>query len=146
MTTLYRIRRNGEGLYSTGGRNPRWKVKGKSWPSLAAVMSHLNQHVDLDCYARTESIDIPDSWQIVKFELTERELSHESAKEVFLKNSKTLVRFREKMKKKAALDNIKCSDCMSYAIDARSRVWCTYHAKQISYPKESPGCEHFERA
>lgn len=38
---LYRIRKPGLALYSTGGEVPQWKANGKIWSSLSAFAGHL---------------------------------------------------------------------------------------------------------
>lgn len=39
--TVYRIRR-ADGLYSTGGSNPRWTAKGKTWSGTGPLKNHLH--------------------------------------------------------------------------------------------------------
>ena len=40
---IFKIRHKTSGLFSTGGRNPRWTDKGKTWTMLGYVKSHLGQ-------------------------------------------------------------------------------------------------------
>lgn len=39
--TIYKIRRNADGLFSSGSVYPRFSEKGKTWSSRGAVTSHL---------------------------------------------------------------------------------------------------------
>lgn len=38
---LFKIRKKGTDLYSSGGGSPRWTRKGKAWTSLGHVKNHL---------------------------------------------------------------------------------------------------------
>lgn len=40
---MFKIRKKGTHLFSSGGADPRWTTKGKTWGSLAHVTSHLAQ-------------------------------------------------------------------------------------------------------
>ncbi len=42
---IYMIRRNSDGLFSTGGTSPTFTTKGKAWSTLGALKNHLNQAV-----------------------------------------------------------------------------------------------------
>lgn len=42
-STVYKIRRTSDGLFSTGGLAPRWTRSGKAWPSIGALKCHLAQ-------------------------------------------------------------------------------------------------------
>jgi len=44
----YRIRRNSDELYSSGGRWPSFSKKGKAWNSRSALNAHLNLFKDAD--------------------------------------------------------------------------------------------------
>lgn len=39
---VYMIQRNSDGLFSTGGCDPRFTKKGKCWNSIGALKSHLH--------------------------------------------------------------------------------------------------------
>ena len=40
---MFKIRKKGTNLFSSGGADPRWTPKGKTWGSIAHVKSHLAQ-------------------------------------------------------------------------------------------------------
>lgn len=42
MTLIYKIRHNETGLFSTGGGNPDWTKRGKTWINRGGITSHLN--------------------------------------------------------------------------------------------------------
>lgn len=42
-TVIYKVRKKGTDLYSSGGSSPRWTRKGKSWSNLGHVKTHLAQ-------------------------------------------------------------------------------------------------------
>lgn len=67
---LYKIRNRATGLWSSGGMNPRWTKKGKTWATMAHVKSHLRNFEDnYGTYAyRRQSIN---DWDIVEFEIQE---------------------------------------------------------------------------
>lgn len=55
---MFKIRKKGTNLFSSGGSDPRWTTKGKTWGSLAHVTSHLgqaNQHIA--DYAEAEIVE-----------------------------------------------------------------------------------------
>lgn len=64
---LYKIRKKGTNLFSSGGAVPRWTTRGKAWTSLAPIQSHLNRlaryQFSAAYYANTE---------VVEFEVTEK--------------------------------------------------------------------------
>ena len=65
IKTTYKIRNKETGLISTGGPNPRWVEKGKSWTSLANIRDHSDQ------IARDIWVDWPyDNAEVVAFETT----------------------------------------------------------------------------
>lgn len=48
MLKIYKIRKKGTtDLFSSGGSNPRWTKKGKTWGSMSHVTSHLGHQEDL---------------------------------------------------------------------------------------------------
>lgn len=40
---VFKIRRKADGLFSTGGIEPRWDKKGKTWNGIGQLKNHLNQ-------------------------------------------------------------------------------------------------------
>lgn len=42
ISVSYKIRRKSDGLYSTGGANPNFTKKGKSWAGIGQLKNHLN--------------------------------------------------------------------------------------------------------
>lgn len=51
---------NGEGLFSTGGRHPRFTKRGKTWSTIGHVSSHLGQLKD-----------VPNDWTIAIAEMSD---------------------------------------------------------------------------
>lgn len=41
LMVVYKIRRNSDGMFSSGGQNPDWRSEGKVWNRLNHVKSHL---------------------------------------------------------------------------------------------------------
>lgn len=60
--TFYKIR-NTEGLYSTGGYDPRFAPVGYSWARLKSVYSHINDH------NRGGLVDVYKDCEIIECEL-----------------------------------------------------------------------------
>jgi len=81
---VYKIRDKETGLFSTGGSVPRWKKIGKTWSGLGPVTNHLTMWCDKYDYKKRKRIiiDIPDEWEIVKYELKEDEAESWAAKKV----------------------------------------------------------------
>lgn len=81
---VYKIRNKETGLFSTGGSVPRWKNVGKTWSGLGPVTNHLVMWCDKYDYEKRKSVivDIPDEWEIVKYELKEAEAGSWAAKKV----------------------------------------------------------------
>ena len=71
--SVYKIRNKETGLFSTGGSAPRWKKVGKTWSGLGPVTNHLVMWCEKYDYKKGGRIivDIPDEWEIVKYELRE---------------------------------------------------------------------------
>lgn len=91
MIVVYKIK-NSEGLFSTGGYNPNWTKRGKSWGSMSALKSHLRQFchdykTDSNPYRfyRGWWNEIPKDWIVV--ELSEQGLREYSAKELYPKTT-----------------------------------------------------------
>jgi hypothetical protein len=61
---VYKIR-NGKGLYSTGGHDPRFTTAGKTWSKLSQVRAHLTNYRHA-YYGRARGI--PEDWVVVEFE------------------------------------------------------------------------------
>lgn len=61
---VYKVRDKKTGLFSTGTSSPRWIKSGKVWASLGNIKNHYNMY--LKWYKK-----IPDTWEIVEFELLE---------------------------------------------------------------------------
>lgn len=67
--TIYKIR-NAAGLYSTGGTNPSWSKRGKTWVAL----NHLNAHLTLLRTEQQRWIDgLKDERTRARFEATRRD-------------------------------------------------------------------------
>ena len=52
VDTIFKIRHIGTGLFSTGGTEPRWTKRGKTWATLGYVKSHLSLIDDCRGYYR----------------------------------------------------------------------------------------------
>lgn len=46
MDVVYKIRRASDGMFSTGGRAPRWAKRGKAWACHGAVKRHFRELAD----------------------------------------------------------------------------------------------------
>jgi len=82
---VYKIRNKETGLFSTGGSIPRWKTVGKTWSGLGPVTNHLTMWCEKYDYKRGKKIiivDIPNEWEIVKYELKEDESESWPAKKI----------------------------------------------------------------
>lgn len=66
MTRYFKVV-NKEGLFSTGGMEPRFNKRGKVWTSIGALKNHLNQFRDSH-YWTPHNSEIRD-WKVVEFEL-----------------------------------------------------------------------------
>jgi len=80
--SVYKIRNKETGLFSTGGSMPRWKTVGKTWSGLGPVTNHLVMWCEKWKNGKKIVVDIPDEWEIVKYELKENESESWSAKKV----------------------------------------------------------------
>jgi len=82
--SVYKIRNKETGLFSTGGSIPRWKKVGKTWSGLGPVTNHLVMWCEKYDYKRGKKIiaDIPNEWEIVKYELKEDVAESWAAKKV----------------------------------------------------------------
>ena len=76
MSIIFKIRDRSTGLFSTGGTNPTWSHKGKTWLTKGNLMNHLTQHVDW----HSEENTIPKEWEVVEIEaLVEIKKTHDAA-------------------------------------------------------------------
>jgi hypothetical protein len=66
----YKIK-NRDGLFSTGGKFPKFKKKGKSWSSLGHLKNHINLVNEYNYYNK----DIYKDCVVVTYEVTEVELT-----------------------------------------------------------------------
>ena len=60
---VFKIHRLVDSLYSTGGYDPRWTKRGKTWSTMPAVKNHLRVALDkllkpTDCYGQTKEESI----------------------------------------------------------------------------------------
>ncbi len=84
---IYKIE-NQDGLFSTGGRHPRWTKKGKIWQSFGAVKLHLRQFCrdwEFGEDYKTRYFwknTIPEEWVVV--EITNNNTERYSAKDLYL--------------------------------------------------------------
>jgi hypothetical protein len=69
MKTVYRIRDNVTGKFSTGGTTPTWDKKGKVWSTIA----HVNSHLALVSNSYYRAFLYPESACVVEYEVTEVE-------------------------------------------------------------------------
>lgn len=91
---VYKIKNGSTGLFSTGGTDPSWTKRGKTWSQLNHVKSHLRQFCSNSEWVQNEDekhmrwqgklIDrwknnIPKEWQLV-------ELSQDGIKETSARN------------------------------------------------------------
>jgi hypothetical protein len=83
---LYKIRDINTGLFSTGGRYPRWTKTGKTWSCEGHVKAHLTMYSDKEYNKKQNTI--PENWEVIEITLQEsmtdsypaRELAERSAK------------------------------------------------------------------
>jgi len=73
-------------LFSTGGNNPRWTKRGKTWGSFQALKLHLRQfcsktHFNGEEWVYKWTNEIGDDWIVI--ELSEEGLKEYSAKELY---------------------------------------------------------------
>jgi hypothetical protein len=86
---VFKIKHAQTGLFSTGGMEPRWTTKGKTWSTIGSVKNHLRQFTDGGIMRRnydgTTEVDgfrnhIPDDWVVVEYVLREDQVNAVSAK------------------------------------------------------------------
>lgn len=60
MTALYKVRRKGDGQFSTGGLYPGWAEHGVRWPSLYQLRVHIDEALRRDpkSYLDCEIVEI----------------------------------------------------------------------------------------
>lgn len=63
----FKIRDRMTGLYSTGGSNPKWNAKGKTWKDIGPLRAHLTQLMHYYYFK-----GVPPVWDIVEFEMVEK--------------------------------------------------------------------------
>lgn len=64
---IYKIRHKLTGLFSTGGSNPFWTKKGKTWSSIGHVKSHISGVVDYGYRDKSDMVN----WEIIEIEVSE---------------------------------------------------------------------------
>lgn len=96
---IYRIRRKRDGLFSSGGMNPRFNKKGKIWQGLGPLKNHLNlllqQHMqalrhkrDIKSYAHENYKDynekfIYEECELIEYVLEEKETQVTNLMDIF---------------------------------------------------------------
>ena len=94
-TFLYKIRDVNTGLFSTGGMDPNWTTKGKTWTGLGPLKSHLRQFVTYEQLKNgqtdyhTQINKIPENWEVVKIKFIESEVELLNAKQLYPKEIKS---------------------------------------------------------
>ena len=73
--------KNKEGKFSTGGYNPRWTSRGKTWGSFQAIKLHLRLFCSEDWRTKVWCNKIPEDWIVV--ELSAEGIKEYSAKELY---------------------------------------------------------------
>jgi len=99
MTTVFKIRRKSDGLFSTGGTTPTFNKKGKEWKARGHVSSHMKQVGSY--YSRKTKTDYYSDCEVVTFEVIMNEVEVIPALE--WKESDKTIRSRElqEIKRKA---------------------------------------------
>jgi len=64
----FKILDTNTGLFSTGGYEPNWTEKGKTWNTIGLVISSLKLYKR--GFGRHKNNPIPDNWSVVVFETT----------------------------------------------------------------------------
>lgn len=72
MTTIFKIRRQADGLFSTGGTSPDFNDKGKVWKARNHVSSHMKQVGSY--YSGKTKNDYYRDCDVVTFEVAETEI------------------------------------------------------------------------
>lgn len=96
---IFRIRRKTDGLYSTGGQNPKFTKKGKIWQGLGPLKNHLNlllqEHMtslrlkrDDKSYRHEQfkdynSVFVYQECELIEYVLTEHETSITNLMDIF---------------------------------------------------------------
>ena len=73
MTTIFRIRRKSDGLFSIGRTYPRFTVKGKAWKQRNHVTSHMTQIGRAWGTGQTKH-DYYKDCEVVEYEVIEKEI------------------------------------------------------------------------
>jgi hypothetical protein len=92
----FKILDTATGLYSHGGYWPVFGDRGKSWDSKKSIISHLRLYKGQEKCGRT----IPDSWQVVEFQVVLNEIGRESAIEILGPEEPVVKAIVKKPKKK----------------------------------------------
>lgn len=74
MTTVFRIRRKSDGLFSTGGTSPKFDSKGKVWKARNHVTSHMTQ-IGHQYYNPKKKEDYYHDCEVVEYEIVETEVN-----------------------------------------------------------------------
>lgn len=74
MTTIFKIRRKSDGLFSTGGTSPSFNAKGKVWKARNHVTSHMKQ-IGYQYYNPKTKDDYYRDCEVVEYEVVETEVS-----------------------------------------------------------------------
>ena len=77
MTTIFKIRRKSDGLFSTGGTSPKFEERGKAWKARNHVTSHMTQiEQAYDSYRHHSTVeDYYEDCEVVEFEVTETQIN-----------------------------------------------------------------------
>jgi hypothetical protein len=73
VLTIYKIRRNADGLYSTGGSSPKFNHSGKSWAKRGHVSNHLSMFTNKEKFYK--------DCEVVCYEVCETEIESMSVSE-----------------------------------------------------------------
>lgn len=66
MIAVYKIKDLETGKFSTGGLEPRWTTRGKTWSAINHVKAHLRQFVSDSEYRKHYVNLIPYNWIVVE--------------------------------------------------------------------------------
>lgn len=85
--TVYKIRRNSDGLFSTGGPDPTFTTKGKAWSGKGSLHLHLSQFRNVRVYEGCEIVgfeyvetgtrDIQTAFDEIKADQDQREAAYQ---------------------------------------------------------------------
>jgi len=106
MTTVYKIRRKSDGLFSTGGAWPQFKTKGKQWPTRAGLHAHFNI-----VFGRGGQSDRYADCEIVAIEVEEREVAWTPVFQYHAERQRYLQQQATKKEEKRQSRIKKCPSC-----------------------------------